>query len=100
MMDKHLKQKKRSNKPTYLRITILLLSGVIMIGHATRMIYQGVFHQGSSYTPNTFDIFFDWTTLLILGIIILLLSLTTFYHLLDKKNLKEKTQDQLITNPS
>jgi hypothetical protein len=62
------------------KISILILvSGALMIGHGARMIYQGIFYPNSYYSPNYFDILFDWTTLLILGIIMFYLGLKIFY---------------------
>ena len=68
-------------------IGILLLSGAIMIGHGARMMYQGIFKPNSIYpapTPNTIDFYFDWMTLLILGIMIF--SYATFMFYKSQKN--------------
>jgi len=56
-----------------------------MIGHGGRMLYQGIFVPGSSYSPNTFDLFFDWLTLAILGCFILWFALTLWYQGMGKK---------------
>lgn len=50
-----------------------------MIGHGARMIYQGLFHPGSYYAPNMFDIIFDWATLLVLGIVLFYFGLRLYY---------------------
>jgi len=68
-----------------LKIFIFFLSGTIMVGHALRMIYQGVFHPSSYYQPGIFDIFFDWTTLLILGFIIFGFAISLFYSNMKSK---------------
>lgn len=68
------------------KFTILvIISGAIMIGHGGRMIYQGLVHPNSYYSPNLFDIFFDWTSLLILGIIMFYFGLKIYYT--KQKNL-------------
>jgi cytochrome bd-type quinol oxidase subunit 1 len=69
----------------YGKITLFALSGAIMIGHGARMIYQGLFTPGSSYAPNTFDLFFDWLTLAILGCFILLFAISLLYHSMEKR---------------
>jgi len=76
------KRKKTDTKTEHsnLKTILFVLSGSIMIGHGLRMIYQGVFCKGSSYIPGTFDIFFDWLTLAVLGFIILVYGLNIFYH--------------------
>ncbi len=58
---------------------LIIISGAIMIGHGARMIYQGVVHPNSYYSPNLFDIFFDWTSLLVLGIIMFYFGLKMYY---------------------
>ena len=67
---------------------IIILSGAIMIGHGVRMIYQGLFHPQSYYSPNLFDILFDWTTLLILGVILFYFGLKTYF--LRQQSLSQK----------
>lgn len=76
----------------YARIILFTLSGAIMIGHGTRMIYQGLFQPGSLYAPNTFDLFFDWLTLAILGCCILWCALSLCYHGFSKKTSWKKAQ--------
>jgi hypothetical protein len=51
-----------------------------MIGHGARMIYQGIFCVQSIYVPNSFDIFFDWSTLMILGLLVLFYTIKSFYR--------------------
>jgi len=63
----------------YLKIIPFLLAGSIMIGHGARMIYQGVIHPNSVYKPGLFDLYFDWLSLLVLGIFILSFALYNFY---------------------
>lgn len=83
----HLKNKK------VIKTLIFFISGTLMIAHASRMIYQGIFQQGTSYTPNAFDLVFDWATLLILGILVFFFSLASLYKKLNKKNkIKEEKQ--------
>jgi hypothetical protein len=51
-----------------------------MIGQGSRMLYQGIFEKGSTYSPNTFDIFFDWATLSICGAILFTAMISAFYR--------------------
>lgn len=99
MMDKQLFHQRGRNNKKYLLFITFFLSGCIMIGHGARMIYQGVFRPDSYYSPGLFDIFFDWTTLLILGIIVLSFSVSTFYHLQEKKQM-DKKEEKMFLNPS
>ncbi|MEM0466519.1 MAG: hypothetical protein QXX20_02805 [Candidatus Thermoplasmatota archaeon] len=74
---------KRTIKHLYLRSLLFLMAGAIMIGHGTRMMYQGLFHPDSYYpapTPQTLDFYFDWFTLAVVGIGILSYGLITFYR--------------------
>jgi formate hydrogenlyase subunit 3/multisubunit Na+/H+ antiporter MnhD subunit len=89
---------RKSNKKNLLFI-VFFLSGCIMIGHGSRMIYQGVFRPESYYSPGLFDIFFDWATLLFLGIIVLSFSISTFYSMQNKKQ-KDKKEEKMFLNPS
>ena len=68
----------------YIKISIFFLSGIIMIGHGARMIYQGVFIKGSTYTPNTFDLFFDWIFLLICFLSVLICFSKVFQVVFSK----------------
>jgi hypothetical protein len=81
---------------------MLVISGSIMFAHAARMMYQGIFKPNSYYpapTPATIDFWFDWTTLLILGIIIFYFGITAFYHMQKKKQTNKK-DEKLFLNPS
>lgn len=65
-----------------------------MIAHAARMMFQGIFKPDSYYpapTPATIDFYFDWLTLLILGIIVFSYSLIQFFK--NQKNRIEKRQE-------
>jgi hypothetical protein len=81
MIDDFKKKKRLDN----FKIFVYVISGSIMIGHGLRMIYQGVFFKGSSYFPNTFDIFFDWLTLAVLGSIIFYFGIKKFYKKTEEK---------------
>ena len=79
-----------NTKKEYVFIALFILAGSIMIGHGFRMIYHGIFDQGSSYSPNYFDVLFDWLTLALLGFFVLAFALFSFYkrykaNLTDKK---------------
>jgi hypothetical protein len=69
---------------------LYLFAGAVMIGHGLRMIFQGTFQPGSSYYPNTFDLFFDWLTLTVLGVIVLYLTLLTFFRTKSSENRHSK----------
>lgn len=88
----------------YGKITLFVLSGTIMIGHGARMLYQGIFAPGSTYAPNTFDLFFDWLTLVILGCFILWFALSLFFHGAGSKTTKKKHQalaeEKIYTHPT
>jgi uncharacterized membrane protein (DUF373 family) len=93
-MFKYFFKKNRKNQTIiniYSKSIFYILVGSVMIGHASRMIYQGVFSPNSFYSPDIFDIFFDWMTLLILGSIILIYTLFGFYKKLSdtKKDNKQ-----------
>lgn len=76
----------------FIKIILFTLSGAIMIGHGLRMIYQGLFQPGSLYAPNTFDLFFDWLTLTLLGCFILGFAISRCYHGISKKSIRKKTK--------
>jgi drug/metabolite transporter (DMT)-like permease len=78
----------------YGKITLFALSGAIMIGHGTRMLYQGIFSPGSFYAPNTFDLFFDWLTLAILGCFILWFAMSLYYQGIRKETSTGKHKSQ------
>jgi hypothetical protein len=88
----------------YGKITLFALSGAIMIGHGTRMLYQGIFAPGSFYAPNTFDLVFDWLTLAILGCFILWAAMSLFYNDKIKKMSIRKQQisseEKLYSRPT
>ncbi len=71
-----------------IKTMLLVFSGAIMIAHGMRMIYQGLFQPHSYYQPGLFDILFDWTTLIILGICIFYFGITGFYQQSFLKNQK------------
>jgi hypothetical protein len=78
-----------NKKMFYLKIAMFILSGAIMIGHGARMMYQGLFQPTSYYpapTPFGIDFYFDWLTLSILGIAILIYALFTFYHQIQRNH--------------
>jgi len=66
---------------------ILTLSSAWMIGTGLRMII-GIY-CGMIYVGNSFDIFFDWTILLLLGIMLLLYSLHSFWKISNRKGSHE-----------
>ncbi len=74
-----------SSKSFYFKISVFLVAGIMMIGQGARMIFQGIFYKESIYKPNSFDIFFDWFTLLIFGLIIFILTLRYFYVVISKQ---------------
>jgi len=80
-------------KKFYLKTIVFILSASIMIGHGARMIYQGLFKPDSYYpapTPYALDFWFDWTVLLVLGIIVFTFAISSFYKNLNKKGKKKK----------
>jgi len=62
-----------------LPISLILVSGTLMIAHGLRMIVQGVFFPTMTYQPNVFDLFFDWLTLCILGVFLFCFAAYRFY---------------------
>jgi hypothetical protein len=70
-----------------IKVFVFTLAGAMMIGHGLRMIYQGTFYPNSFYSPNLFDIFFDWVTLTIFGIILFCYGLFIFYSKYSSKNI-------------
>ena len=90
------------NKKYYLIFAIITFSAAVMIAHGARMMFQGIFKPNSYYpapTPTTIDFWFDWTILLILGIIVFSLALSTFYRNFSK-NKNKKVEDKPFFNPS
>jgi len=79
-------------------IVLWSLAAICMLGQSTRMIYQGVFHPGSFYQPNTIDLLFDWSTMLIVGLALFSFVIIQFYHMISKKDdrgLEEKKRHWL-----
>ena len=78
-----------------IKTLLIVFSGGIMAAHGARMIYQGLFRPNSYYpapTPYTLDFWFDWTTLLILGLIMFYFGITAFYQ---NQYFKNKTSKQI-----
>lgn len=50
-----------------------------MLGEGARMIIMSIFYQGWRYSPNTFDMFFDWVPLVILGSIFFFEGIKSFH---------------------
>lgn len=90
-MKKYFQSKKE--KKFLIKTIIFVLAASIMMGHGARMIYQGVFKPNTYYQPGKFDMFFDWLTLLTLGIVILYFTITKFY-----KKILEKNEIKITTN--
>lgn len=62
----------------YPKIFLIVTSGFMMVAHGARMIFEGI--KGENvYRPDTFDIFFDWTTLAVAGLIMFSWGLYLFY---------------------
>jgi hypothetical protein len=62
----------------YPKIFLIVTSGFMMVAHGARMIFEGI--KGENvYRPDTFDIFFDWTTLAIAGLVMFTWGLYLFY---------------------
>lgn len=86
---------KMEDRREKIKTILIVFAGCIMAAHGLRMIYQGIFWPNSYYpapTPSTLDFWFDWTTLLVLGIIIFYFGISSFYH---SQNLKYKANKQL-----
>ncbi len=62
----------------YHKVLLLCISGLCMVGQGSRMIFEGVMTD-RVYRPNTFDLFFDWSTLTLAGAIVLIWSIYLFY---------------------
>lgn len=50
-----------------------------MLGEGARMVMMALFQQGWYYRPNTFDLFFDWVPLTVLGSLIFYQGVKSFY---------------------
>ena len=55
-----------------LRLFVIIASGCWMLGEGARMVVMALFFQDWHYSPNTFDMFFDWMPLVILRFDLLL----------------------------
>jgi hypothetical protein len=55
---------------------VLFLASAAMLGQGLRMIYQGLFQPGAVYQPGPVDILFDWTTLTVLGAMLLVIAIS------------------------
>ena len=64
------------NNHFQIKTMLLLLIGMLMIAHGIRMIYQGVFEGGSSYVRATFNLLFDWITIIIFSSLMLYYLIT------------------------
>jgi predicted glycosyltransferase involved in capsule biosynthesis len=51
-----------------------------MLGEGLRMVVMGVLYPDHYYSPNTFDIFFDWLPMVFLGAVFFSYGIYTFYH--------------------
>lgn len=92
-------------KKKYIKSIILAFSAAIMIGHGARMMYQGLFKPNSYYpapTPYSIDFYFDWLTLLILGLIVFYFVITSFYkkYRQDKIDNEKIEENKTVFNPS
>ena len=66
-----------------------------MVAHGLRMMTQGLFFPHSIYpapVPTSFDFWFDWFTLTVMGIVVFALGIFSFYH-----QMKQQTEDMQIT---
>lgn len=69
-----------------------------MIAHGTRMMYQGIVHPNSYYpapTLSSFDFYFDWLTLTIVGIIVFTIALISFYKKKEENESSMKNESLL-----
>jgi hypothetical protein len=60
-----LKQIVHLHKHLRIKTLTLLLVGILLIAHGVRLIYQGVFEEGSSHSLVPFNLLFDWATIII-----------------------------------
>jgi len=65
----------------------MTLGAAEVMAHALRVMYQFLFRPGSSYTPNMFDFFFDWSTLFIIGAIWFIIGIVWFITSFRKNTL-------------
>lgn len=78
----------------YGKIFLIIASGTMMLGQGARMIYEGI-KADSWYRPNTFDIFFDWSTLALAGLLLFFWGFYLFFTKYDK----DHNVDWTITCP-
>ena len=62
-----------------LRLFVIIAGGCWMLGEGARMVVMSLFYQNWHYSPNSFDMFFDWVPLTILGMIFFYEGIRTFY---------------------
>jgi hypothetical protein len=62
----------------------LIFGGACISGQALRVMYQFVFFPGSSYTPALFDIFFDWMSMLVVGLFLIIYATMITYRKLGE----------------
>ncbi|MGD0817441.1 MAG: hypothetical protein ABR986_03470 [Methanomassiliicoccales archaeon] len=62
-----------------LRLFVIIAGGCWMLGEGARMVVMSLFFQGWHYSPNIFDMFFDWVPLTILGSIFFYEGIKSFY---------------------
>lgn len=62
-----------------------------MFGEGARMVVMALFHQSWYYQANTFDLFFDWVPLTILGSILFYEGVKSFYF--DQKAEQSRTRE-------
>ena len=62
----------------------LIFGGACISGQALRVIYQFIFFPGSTYAPALFDIFFDWMTMLVVGLFLIVYATMITYKKFTK----------------
>jgi hypothetical protein len=70
---------------------IIILAGSTMLAHGLRMMTQGLFFPQSIYPapiPTSIDFWFDWFTLAVLGTIVFLIGIKSFYQQMQEKKMK------------
>ena len=75
------------------KLIIIILAGSTMIAHGLRMMVQGLFYPTSIYpapVPTGIDFWFDWFTLALMGSVVFVIGLTSFYQQV-KTNDEKKT---------
>ena len=63
-----------------LKSAIRFISCAYMSGQASRMIWMHFVHPNVPYWPITFDIFFDWIPMLVLGLINAYWAIRDYYN--------------------